>query len=144
MWYNYSLIALLGLFTTASAQAQPPYYPPARSYPHRHVRYPSAPVGRYDPFSGGYNQQLPQQDPRQVWAYPGDTGGTFQHTSGNQWVQYRNRQSPFYYVEVGRTPEYVELLDQQRNLGVRLYPDRLWQSDAGGDWFPNFEGRWVR
>jgi hypothetical protein len=146
MWYKCSLLALLGLFTTASAQAQLPYYPPARNYPRGRVQYPDGPPyalpPRYDRYPGGYSQPLPQQDPRQAWSYIADTGGTFQHTSGNQWVQYRNGQSPLNYVEVGRTPEYVEIYDPIRNLHVRLYPTQLWQTNPDGSWLHAFDGQW--
>jgi hypothetical protein len=144
MWYKCSLLALLGLFTTTSAQAQLPYYPPARYYPRRPVQdvRPYAPPS-YTPYPGGYGQQPPQQqDPRQAWSYIADTGGTFQHTYGNQWVQYRNGQTPINFVEVGRTPEYVEIYDANRNLGVRLYPTQLWQTTPQGTWMHAFDGQW--
>jgi len=146
MWSRYSLVALLALCSASSAPAQQPYYPPARYYPPRHVHYPYgrpyAPPPRYDPYPGGYGQQLVQQDPRQAWSYAGDTGGTFQHTSGNQWVQYRNSQSPINFVEVARTPQYVEIYDANRNLNVRLYPNQLWQTNPDGSWIHAFDGQW--
>lgn len=153
MWYRYSLIALLGLGMTSTASAQQPYYPPSQYYPPNSNGYP---YGRpyappaYNPSPGGYGQQPApygqqqptQQDPRQAWSYSAGTGGTFQHTYGNQWAEYRNGQSPISYVEVARTAQYVEIYDQNRNLGVRLYPDQLWQTTPEGTWQPMYEGHW--
>jgi len=154
MFYRYGLVALLALGMTSVASAQQPYYPPARYYPPGARGYPYgrpyAPPPAYNPYPGGYGQQpapygqqpTQQQDPRQAWSYSADTGGTFQHAYGNQWLQYRNGQSPINFVEVGRTPDYVELLDQARNLGVRLYPTQLWQTTPQGTWQPMFAGQW--
>lgn len=143
MWSKYGLVALLALFTSGTAPAQ--YFPPARYYPPRHREHEYgrqyAPP-RYAPYPGGYDQQLPQQDPRQSWSYPGNGGGTFRHTSGNQWVEYRNGQSPISFTELSRTPDYVEIFDPNRNLHVRLYPNQLWQATPGGDWQVAYEGRW--
>jgi hypothetical protein len=147
MLFRYGLAALLALCSTGTAPAQQPYYPPARYYPPSQVPYPYgrpyAPPPRYDPYQGGYGQQpAQQQDPRQAWSYVADTGGTFQHTYGNQWVQYRNGQSPISFVEVARTPQYVEIFDANRNLHVRLYPTQLWQTNPDGSWLHAFDGQW--
>lgn len=155
MWYKLSLAALLALCTTDPAGAQQPYYPPSRHYPLGHARYPYgrpyAPPPSYgSPSQGGYGQQLPpqypqqapQQDPRQSWSYGTGVGGTFQHTQGNQWQELRNGLDPIPFVEVTRTPQYVEITDPQRNLGVRLYPDQLWQTTPQGTWEPVQPGQW--
>lgn len=49
----------------------------------------------------------------------------------------------FSFVERSRTPEYVELFDDSRKVVLRVYPDRVMYSDAGGSAFELWRGAWV-
>jgi hypothetical protein len=113
-----TLIALLALTTVA---AQPPW-----------LRRVPPPIPR----------QERERDSREVWRYFANGGGAFQRVRGRQWAEYRNTGDPIYYREVARTPEFVELFDQGRSLGVRLYPDKAYQNNGYEGWTPVYDGRW--
>jgi hypothetical protein len=126
-----TLTAILALLAAAPA--------PAQDYRER-PREPDR--GRsYDRDRRDRRDRRPVRDERNVWRYFDDGGGTFEHTRGDQWVQYRRSGGPLTYREVARRPDYVEIYDENRDLPVRLYNDRLYQ-DNGDGFTPMFEGRW--
>src|ERR1700733_12745263 len=61
-----------------------------------------------------------QAQERNYWRY---RGGHFENTSGNRWEE-RTEDKTFHFTEIDRTEKYVELLDNNRKLIVRLYDDR--------------------
>jgi hypothetical protein len=83
-------------------------------------------------------------DTRHVWAYSGYGGGNFHRTQGTQWVQ-EGYGGPFNYVETARTPDYVELYDQQRGVYVRLFNDQFMHRPNGqADFSPILPGGWQQ
>ena len=130
MWHKLSLSALLAVVPLVSVGAQPPweprYPPPRREVP---------PIPRQE---RGYRER----DSREVWRYFANRGGTFQRVRGREWAEYRNIGDPLYYREVRRTPDYVELYDEGRDLSVRIYPDKLYQNNGYEGWTPAYDGRW--
>src|SRR6266540_1230823 len=122
MWHKLSLSALLALVPLVSAEAQPP----RREVP---------PIPRQE-------RDLRERDGREVWRYVANGGGAFQRVRGREWAEYRNNGDPIWHREVGRTPEYVELYDSGRRLGVRIYTDKSYQNNGYEGWTPVYDGRW--
>jgi len=119
-----TLIALLAL-TTVGAQ------PPGRTRPRRDP----PPIPRQE-------RDYRERDSREVWRYSANGGGSFERVRGHQWAEYRNTGEPIYYREVARTPEYVELFYRERNLRLRIYPDRTYQNNGSEGWTGVYDGRW--
>lgn len=65
------------------------------------------------------------------------SSGVFTKGPGQEWVERRTNGPESRFVEVERTPGYIELDDPVRNIRVRLHADR-------GEWQGNPNGRWVR
>ena len=85
----------------------------------------------------------PMQDPRHVWVY--DTGalvGSFSDAGGGRWVE-QNPTGSWVFQEMGRTPEFIELIDPARNHGARLFRDRSFHRPPGAVvWMPLYPGFW--
>jgi hypothetical protein len=93
-------------------------------------------------------QPLPQQrvqapsDGRVLWVYETSVGeGEFRQLPNGRWREV-NPEAQFFYRELRRTPNYVELYDARRGLYVRLYDGYLLQRNNGGGWIPGYEGTW--
>lgn len=69
------------------------------------------------------------------------------HNQPNQWLKYNQDRtsSGFYFRELKRTPEYIELIAIQDATRVRLFPDHVLQSPDGEAWFPinEYPGRLI-
>jgi hypothetical protein len=52
--------------------------------------------------------------------------------------------SPCYFREVARTPDYVELYDESRGMGVRLYDNAMYYNPDGGQWRGPLAGYWEQ
>jgi hypothetical protein len=82
---------------------------------------------------------------RQCWE--GSNGVCFVHyPRENQWKEQDQHGIPFFwFVEHDRTPEYIELLDEGRNLLVRLYADRVAvkSNSENTAWRAMRAGRWI-
>ena len=105
------------------------------------AQYPGP--GRYGPpYPGGPPAPRPAAA-RTLWAYgPGDQFQFRQMTDG-RWVQYA-ADGRFYFDEVNRTPDYVELFDPTRKISARLYDDSLWTRPQGFDRFAySLGGHWL-
>jgi hypothetical protein len=124
MWRKLGLSTLAGLLTLTTVAAQPPYP--------RRVPPPIPPQER------GYRQR----DTRASWHYFGNGGGAFQRVRGRQWAEYRTLYQPVAFRETARTRDYVELYDDERDLYVRLYPDKAYVKLPGQDWAVAYDGRW--
>ena len=77
------------------------------------------------------------------WAYKSDeTGkaGSFEKR-GSAWVEVKEGKDWSRFVEVARTPEYVEIKDPSRGVFVRLTPTKAsWSRNRSG-WLPIAEGK---
>ena len=80
---------------------------------------------------------------RTFWAYgPGDQYQFRQMTDG-RWVQYA-ADGRYYFDEVNRTPDSVELFDPTRKISARLYGDGLWTRAPGWERFHySLPGHWL-
>jgi eukaryotic-like serine/threonine-protein kinase len=82
---------------------------------------------------------------RQCWE--GSNGICFvNYPQENQWKEQNEHGIPFFwFVEHERTPEYIELLDEGRNLLVRLYADRVavTTNSENTAWRVMRPGRWI-
>lgn len=117
--------ALLALFSAGAVDAQGPY----------RGRYPPPPTQPYSPRES-YREQY-QNDPRQVWRYP---GGGFRYVGGRRWQEWtRDGVNPFW--EVRRTPEFIELRSGNGEP-VRIYANQLLHRTRGEDWTPEYNGEW--
>ena len=155
--WKWTAAPLLALLSVAPSYAQWP-------------RHSWGPPNRYPPYSQRwYNPQqwnnqyqqpppvpqwnTPYQQPDQsvgtVWAYTLSLYGTpsqgsWRDLGNGQWVE-TNPTGQWNYVEVGRGPNFVDLLDQNRNLVVRLTPTQQYQRSVNDpNWTPNYSGRWVQ
>jgi len=94
-------------------------------------------------------QPAPYSGVRSHWE--GSNGVCFAHyPEENQWKeQDEHGEAFFWFKEHARTPEYIELLDESRNLLIRLYDDRVavksnaektsWGIMRNGKWLPKQE-----
>lgn len=83
-------------------------------------------------------------DARQLWAYE---GGWFAKAKDGSWYEmneftFRKLGKPSAFREAKRTPEYVELFDEGRKVGVRLYKGRSDVRHPGDSWRELYKGRW--
>jgi hypothetical protein len=64
-------------------------------------------------------------DPATAWARWEFKHICFKQFAKGIWVEYQNGNPTFWFTELERKPDYVELLDKDRNMRVRLYADRI-------------------
>ena len=124
MWSKLGLSTFVGLLTLTAVAAQPPY--PRRAPP---------PIPRQE-------REYREQDGRHVFRYDKNGGGTYQQIRGRKWMEYRNNNEPIPFREVARTRDYVELYDEGRNLGIRLYEDKCYARPEDRGWVYWYDGRW--
>lgn len=97
-------------------------YPDERGYPRR-----------YDE-QRRYRQR---DDNRHTFVY---SGGSFSQQRDGTWVE-SNRTGEYYFREVNRTAEHIELFDEDRNAGALLGMNMSYYDD-NGRWRPLYAGRW--
>ena len=115
--------------------------------------------GSIDPFNKnnklGGSIQLPQNSPPTfhsrvdssitmtgtVFRY---NGGQFVSLGAGKWVEERNSGSNSDFTQITRNATFVEVLDKDRNMRVRLYQDQGMFQDKTGRWFtwPGSAGSW--
>jgi hypothetical protein len=157
--------ALLTALSVAPTQAQDRRYDPRQpDWQHRdrdHWRYEPAPryyrpgdrrlyeppeVTRSYPPEWAQPPSTTPGDNRTVWAYAALGGGHWQYQGNGRWAQICG-DGPFYYRETGRTPEYVEMHDDNRGLTVRLCNDRYFvRNDNDAQWTAMLvgDGHWQQ
>ncbi len=115
--------------------------------------YSSAPVAvapspyrEADPsIAASTNSSTAQQD-RARWVYPtnpeGVSGEIFKLDDTN-WEETRDDAITYRFLETARTPDYVELFDEPRELSVQLHADHiLWKRAGQNDWTRGQTGQW--
>jgi hypothetical protein len=155
MWRTFGLAALLALLALAPAVAQAQQYfdYPRYRLPGRLSPEPNSPPGRVSPFPGnpgypasnynpGVNAPL-QGDGRWAWVFTAEGGGVFENTAPGIWTAYPNYGNPINFLELYRTPAYVELYHAVTGIGIRLTNGMLYQA-ANGNWYPVFAGAWQQ
>ena len=83
-------------------------------------------------------------DTRAYWAYE---GGWFAKLKDGSWYElneqtYRVADKPSKFKEIGRTNGYVELYDDSRGMGVRLYDNAMYYNPDGRGWRGPHAGFW--
>jgi len=76
---------------------------------------------------------------RKYWLYD---GGYFENPHGDQWLEHYHARTTYRLIEKNRVEDYVEIVDDSRNLKVRLYNDRQEQSVSGGHFRKLRDGGW--
>ena len=84
---------------------------------------------------------------RIVFTYTTDAGAaTFKNTTGDRWVETGGGGTRFYFREVIRNSDFIEIYDASRKVGVRLYKRKaLWRHPdlTDGEWALLCAGEWA-
>ena len=89
--------------------------------------------------------QIPRDDSRSRWLNTSYSNSTIYHEQGKQWAEMDNKTQKikWNFYEVGRTSDYIELLNTTRKDTVRLFPNRMdAEEDGGWTWVSN--GHWSK
>lgn len=78
--------------------------------------------------------------PRKL-VYGGDPGGAFERRDDGSWVELQDGKLLWKFRETGRTTHHIELLDEGRNLRLRLTLDQVLLG-RGDSWSPLYTGTW--
>ena len=82
------------------------------------------------------------EDTRRLWVYGNQGEGSFRQLSNGSWVE-SNYSGQYYYREIGRTPEFVDLFDANRNAFVRITDGIMYSHGLGdGHWNRGYTGQW--
>jgi hypothetical protein len=78
---------------------------------------------------------------RLVWQYQ---GGFFKDAGNGQWVE-SNATGTYYFREVGRNREFVDLFDASRGFAARLYDNAMYLKQGNNDpvFSKFYDGRWT-
>jgi len=109
---------------------------------------PLPPVPSYQPpYQPGYQPPPPpppSQGPGSVWVYGSRNEGSFRATGNGQWVE-QNPGGTFYYTEIGRGNNFVDLFDQNRRIYVRLQPGQMYsRAESQPNWDAGYSGNWAQ
>ena len=132
-----AVLALAAFALPSPAQSGPygpPYRgdqpPPRQSYVPRRDTPPPPPP--------------PARTGRHVWAYGQGDRLDFRQLEGRRWVEEAS-DGNYYYREVERTPDYIQLIDPDRQASVRLYANAMYSHGPGDpNWYFGQPGHWVR
>jgi hypothetical protein len=145
--FHWILAGAVTLGVTASSLAQypyrnyrPPYYPYGQRWQQRYTPPAYYPPPSYqDP---DYGPPAPQDDGRHLWVYGQRGEGSFRQLRDGSWVE-SNPTGTFYFREVNRTPDFVELYDASRGASARLTPGLMYHHGTGDPvWHPGHRGDW--
>ena len=148
------LSGALVLVTFNPSQAQIPYRPfrhswpgmiGQRNYPLPNYQAPNYPVPTYPSpnyQNPGYQMPMNPADGRRVWVYGNQGEGSFRQLNDGSWVE-SNYSGQYYYRELGRTPQFVDLFDPNRNVFVRIQDGMMFSHGLGQyNWNPGYSGHW--
>jgi hypothetical protein len=147
--WKWTAAALLALLSIAPSYAQWPrhYWGPQNRYPpHGRWYNPQPWNNQYQPPPPPpqWNNQPPGYDGRTVWVYGSQNEGSWRDLGNGQWVE-TNPTGQFYYVETGRSRDYIDMLDQNRHIAVRLSATTQYaRPENDPTWMPGYTGRWVQ
>jgi hypothetical protein len=155
--WKWAAAAVLALLSAAPSYAQwprhywgPPNYSPPYSgrwynpQPYNQYQPPPPPVPSYQPSYQPPPPPAPSQGPGSVWVYGSRNEGSFQALGNGQWVE-QNPGGTFYYTEIGRGNQFVDLFDQNRRIYVRLQPGQMYsRAESQPNWDAGYSGRWVQ
>jgi hypothetical protein len=110
------------------------YYPPAN------YQAPNYPAPNYP--QPGYQMPMNPADGRRVWVYGSQGEGSFRQLNDGSWVE-SNYTGQYYYRELGRTPQFIDLFDPNRNAFVRIQDGIMYSHGLGDNhWNPGYVGHW--
>ncbi len=149
------LAGALALVTFSPSQAQIPYRPLQRSpnwsgilgqrnYPMSRYQVPNYATPNYQPNyqQPGYPMPMNQNDGRRLWVYGSQGEGSFRQLNDGSWVE-SNYSGQYYYRELGRTQQFVDLFDANRNVFVRIQDGMMFSHGMGTyRWNPGYVGHW--
>jgi hypothetical protein len=139
--WKWTAAAVLALLTAVPSYAQWPrhYWGPPnqyRSYPNRWYN-PQPWNSQYQPPAAAY-------DGRTVWVYGGQNEGSWRDLGNGQWVE-TNPTGQWYYIETARGRDFIDMLDQNRHIAVRLTNGQEYsRAETDPNWAPGYAGRWVQ
>jgi hypothetical protein len=79
---------------------------------------------------------------RLVWSYE---GGFFADKDKKNWIE-ENPTGKYFFKEVDRNEDYIELYDKSRDCTVRLYKDAMYLKGLGqfNDFVKLYDGEWTK
>ncbi len=137
-------VAVLGCgalaFVFISSSSAIPYHDDPPGY----APTPAVAVAPLPPASA--NPSAPTGD-RTRWVFPTNpegVSGEILKLDDTNWEETRDDAINYRFVEVARTPEYVELFDESRDLSVQLHADHIrWRRAGQNDWIRGQTGQWT-
>lgn len=88
-------------------------------------------------------RSLPQHQ-RKLWAF---RTGLFKHIREGYWMEFGYLGGHFSFKETARTPDYVELFDQNRQLTLRIYGEcfgkLFYKTPDMRQWALMYDGQWI-
>jgi len=69
---------------------------------------------------------------------------TYKNVQPGIWHEFQGGRPTYQWKEVARTPEFVEVVDEQRQLWARFFPDVLLTSNDGKSFSSNMRGSWKQ
>lgn len=76
-----------------------------------------------------------------LFRHQGNGGGVFEHKEKSLWIEYQKGAELWRFTETARTEHHVELLDEKRNLRLRLTAAGVFLQ-RGRDWGLLYPGKW--
>jgi hypothetical protein len=147
--WKWTAAALLALLTAVPSYAQWPrhYWGPERHRDHGRWYNPQRWNNQYQPPpppQWGYQPPTAAYAGRSVWVYGSQNEGSWRDLGNGQWVE-TNPTGQWYYVETARGTDFIDLLDQNRHIAVRLTPNQEYSRSVNDpNWAPGYAGRWVQ
>lgn len=150
--WKWTAAAVLALLSAAPSYADWPRHYWGPNYHNHWGRYyqqpwnnqyqpPPPPVPSYRP---PYQPPAPASAIGTVWVYGSQNEGSWRDLGNGQWVE-TNPTGQWYYVETGRGPNFIDLLDQNRGIAVRITPTQEYSRSVNDpNWAPGYAGRWVQ
>jgi hypothetical protein len=147
--WKWTAAAVLALLTAVPSYAQWPRHTwgPERHPEHGRWYNPHPWNNQYQPPPPpvpAYQPPAPASGIGTVWVYGSQNEGSFQNQGNGQWVE-ANPTGQWYYVETARGVGFVDMLDQNRHIAVRLASGQMYsRAESDPNWAPGYSGRWVQ
>jgi hypothetical protein len=106
------------------------------------IRQPTYPLPRYDYPDPDAPPPSPQEDGRRLWVYGSQGEGSFRQLPNGMWME-SNSTGRYFFREVRRTPESIELYDDSRRASALLTDDMMYHHGPGDPvWHRGYQGSW--
>jgi hypothetical protein len=80
-------------------------------------------------------------DKRQYWL--ASDGSSFEKTYGTEWLERQRGKIDYVFDEVERNGNFIETLDRERKVGMRLYSTSTEVNFPGKQWEKHRVGKWI-